>query len=168
MGKHRGSNVDHELERFARENGKRITFNAEARKRFLAFAATSSAAWSANFRDLGAAVTRMATLADGGRIGEDLVHEESARLHQQWHSPAIVGDDPVSEIMGTRINKLDRFDHVQLAEVIRVCRASRTLSEAGRTLFAVSRGERKKANDADRLQKYLARFDLTWELTRPA
>ena len=159
-------NVDHELERFASENGKRITFNAEARARFLTFATASSSAWNANFRDLGAAVTRMATLADGGRIGEDLVHEESARLHQQWHAPvgSGSGDDPLRDILGARASTLDRFDHVQLAEVIRVCRASRTLSEAGRTLFAVSRGERKKQNDADRLQKYLARFKLTWEI----
>ena len=108
----------------------------------------------------------MATLADGGRIGEDLVHEESARLCQQWHAPVGSGssDDPLRDILGARASTLDRFDHVQLAEVIRVCRASRTLSEAGRTLFAVSRGERKKQNDADRLQKYLARFELTWEI----
>ena len=37
-----------------------------------------------------------------------------------------------------------------------------SLSEAGRTLFAESRKRRRKLNDADRLRKYLARFDLTW------
>jgi transcriptional regulatory protein RtcR len=47
-----------------------------------------------------------------------------------------------------------------------VCRQSRTLSEAGRALFAVSRLARRTANDADRLQKYLARFDLDWETVR--
>ena len=35
-------------------------------------------------------------------------------------------------------------------------------SEAGRKLFAISRQERKVANDADRLRKYLARFGLEW------
>jgi sigma54-dependent transcription regulator len=39
---------------------------------------------------------------------------------------------------------------------------SRSLSEAGRALFAVSRGRRSRANDADRLRKYLARFGLSW------
>ena len=155
-------NVDHELERFARDSGKRVTFNAEARARFLAFATASSAPWSANFRDLGAAVTRMATLADGGRIGEDLVREEGERLHRQWHAPAATSDDPVAEVLGAGAEHLDHFDRVQLAEVIRICRASRSVSDAGRVLFAVSRTGRKTANDADRLQKYLTRFGLTW------
>ena len=34
------------------------------------------------------------------------------------------------------LTELDPFDRVQLAEVIRICRHSRSLSEAGRTLFA--------------------------------
>ncbi|WP_265588005.1 hypothetical protein [Sphingomicrobium arenosum] len=55
------------------------------------------------------------------------------------------------------------FDDDKLVEVIRACRSSRSLSEAGRTLFAVSRSKRKSTNDADRLRKYLARFDLDWE-----
>lgn len=58
--------------------------------------------------------------------------------------------------------KIDRFDLVQLAEVISVCRSSRSLSEAGRTLFQVSRNAKRKPNDADRLRKYLARFGLDW------
>jgi hypothetical protein len=45
----------------------------------------------------------------------------------------------------------------------RVCRASRSLSDAGRTLFAASRAQRTSVNDADRLRKYLARFGLDWE-----
>jgi transcriptional regulatory protein RtcR len=52
---------------------------------------------------------------------------------------------------------------MQLIEVIRVCRASATISEAGRTLFQVSRTRRAAVNDADRLRKYLARFSLDWE-----
>ncbi|GDY12683.1 Fis family transcriptional regulator [Planctomycetota bacterium] len=155
-------NLDFELERFAKDSGKRVTMNSEARADFLAFATAPAAAWQANFRDLGAAVTRMATLAvanQAGRIDAALVREETGRLHRQWHPPA--PDDDGLAILGQR--QLDRFDQVQLADVVRVCRRSRTLSEAGRILFAVSRQERKHANDADRLQKYLARFDLTWD-----
>jgi len=59
-------------------------------------------------------------------------------------------------------SELDPFDHVQLTEVVRVCRESRTLSEAGRQLFAVSRTKKEIPNDADRLRKYLARFGLDW------
>jgi transcriptional regulatory protein RtcR len=57
---------------------------------------------------------------------------------------------------------LDLFDRVQLAEVIRVCRNSPTISAAGRALFASSRVNKAQPNDADRLRKYLARFELSW------
>ena len=75
-------------------------------------------------------------------------------------------DDPVRALLGD--TALDRFDRVQLAEVLRVCRASSSLSEAGRALFAVSRAQRTSVNDADRLRKYLARFGLDWERARGA
>lgn len=58
---------------------------------------------------------------------------------------------------------LDPFDRVQLAYVVETCRASRSLSEAGRLLFAASRSKRASTNDADRLRKYLVRFGLSWE-----
>lgn len=61
-----------------------------------------------------------------------------------------------------RLDRIDPFDRVQLEDVIRVCRASRTLSEAGRRLFSASRQRKGKVNDADRLRKYLARFGLEW------
>jgi transcriptional regulatory protein RtcR len=159
-------NLDYELERFARDHGRRVTMNREARERFLRFASAPEAAWSANFRDLGSAVTRMATLATSGRIDEDLVREETTRLLGQWQPQTDAVDDPLREALGAKVDQLDLFDRVQLAEVFAVCLRSRTLSEAGRTLFAASRLARKSANDADRLQKYLARFDLTWEDVR--
>jgi transcriptional regulatory protein RtcR len=55
---------------------------------------------------------------------------------------------------------------VQLAEVVRVCRKSRSLSDAGRKLFYVSRTRKASPNDADRLRKYLARFGLEWDRLR--
>lgn len=155
-------NIDHELAKFGEDADRRVGFNAEARARFLAFATAPDAAWSANFRDLGAAVTRMATLAHSGRIDVGLVDEEIARLRAQWRTDEPAADDGLAPLLGERAAQLDRFDRVQLAEVVAVCRRSRTLSEAGRALFAVSRLERKQANDADRLQKYLARFGLEW------
>jgi transcriptional regulatory protein RtcR len=161
-------NLDYELERFARDTGRRVTMNREARERFLAFANSPDASWSANFRDLGSAVTRMATLATSGRIDESLVREETARLLGHWRPQTDVADDPLNEVLGAKVDQLDQFDRVQLAEVVRVCRRSRSISDAGRTLFAVSRLARKTANDADRLQKYLARFALDWDNVRGA
>jgi transcriptional regulatory protein RtcR len=57
---------------------------------------------------------------------------------------------------------LDRFDRAQLADVLRVCQLSSSLSAAGRLLFASSRARKAAPNDADRLRKYLARFGLSW------
>jgi transcriptional regulatory protein RtcR len=61
------------------------------------------------------------------------------------------------------VAQIDLFDRVQLASVIKVCRESATLSEAGRKLFGATREKRKVQNDADRLGKYLARFGLDWQ-----
>jgi transcriptional regulatory protein RtcR len=69
----------------------------------------------------------------------------------------------VIDVLGeARAAALDRFDRAQLAEVIRVARSARSLSEAGRLLFAASRAKKSSVNDADRLRKYLARFELEW------
>ncbi len=158
-------NLDYELEQYGRRRGARVTFSREARERFLAFAVSGEAAWSANFRDLNAAMTRMATLAPGGRIDAATVEEEVSRLRQAWLQGRQEGSDGevLQSVLGADCRqRFDRFDLVQLAEVVRVCRASASLSEAGRRLFAVSRQEKASANDADRLRKYLARFGLAW------
>jgi transcriptional regulatory protein RtcR len=47
-----------------------------------------------------------------------------------------------------------------------VCRKSKSLSEAGRALFAPSRARRKATNDSDQVCKYLAKFDLDWDFLR--
>lgn len=62
--------------------------------------------------------------------------------------------------------EIDPFDRVQLAHVVAVCRRSKSLSEAGRELFAVSRRKRAVTNDADRLKKYLAKFGLDFARCR--
>jgi transcriptional regulatory protein RtcR len=67
-----------------------------------------------------------------------------------------------------RLSALDRFDRIQLEEVVRVCRDARSLSEAGRVLFAASRTPRATTNDADRLRKYLARYGLTLQAIQAA
>lgn len=157
-------NIDYELEQVARSTGRRITFNHEARTRLLRFA--QHAPWPRNFRDLSGAVARMAALAPSGRITVAGVEEEIARLESAWGPAQPVAapaaeEDFIQRLLGDA--PLDLFDRVQLLEVLRVCRASRSLSDAGRTLFAASRLNRHSVNDADRLRKYLARFSLDWE-----
>lgn len=159
-------NLRYELDEYARKNGVNVTFNAEAREKFLRFATSPRALWSGNFRDLNAAVTRMATLSAGGRITVDAVDDEIARLTRQWspRSRRDDRDDVLDEFLSSEaLGKLDPFDRVQLAEVLRVCRSARSLSDAGRQLFAVSRTMKESSNDADRLRKYLGRFGLEWK-----
>ncbi|MCA8921752.1 MAG: RNA repair transcriptional activator RtcR [Planctomycetes bacterium] len=158
-------NLDHELEQTARRTGQRVTFNREAREAFLAFAARYP--WPRNFRDLSACVTRLATLAPGGRITRAGVEAEVARLEGGGHV-AGAAEGVLEEVLRpAQLAELDRFDRVQLEEVARVCRASTSLAAAGRTLFQASHRRRSTRNDGDRLRKYLAKYGLTFsELAR--
>ena len=154
-------NLDYELARYARKTGKRITFNREAKKLFLEYALDPATRWQGNFRDLNAMVVRMATLSAGGRIGLAAVREELARIRETPPAGETATDDPLPELLGAHYDeRFDRFELVQLREVIKVCRSCRTLAEAGKKLFAVSRKTKKSTNDSDRLRKYLAHFGL--------
>lgn len=160
-------NIDYELEKFSQRNNSRVSFNREARDNFLDFAVSPAATWSSNFRDLGSAITRMATLSENGRITEDGVAEEIERLRQLWKESDVEGSDAALfstfDLSEAKLAGLDRFDRVQLLDVLTVCRDSRSISEAGRKLFAVSRETKSKTNDADRLRKYLGRFGIEWK-----
>ncbi len=161
-------NLDYLLLQSGAENGQMVRFNKEARERFMRFAMSPDALWTGNFRDLSASVLRMATLADAGRITDSIVTEEIARLNRLWNQqarrPAEKDAIDLADFLGREAaESIDLFDAIQLRTVIQVCRESRSLSDAGRKLFAVSREAKAKANDADRLKKYLARFDLDWE-----
>ncbi|MFJ1300259.1 RNA repair transcriptional activator RtcR [Pseudomonadota bacterium AL_CKDN230030165-1A_HGKHYDSX7] len=162
-------NIDHLLTRAAAELGRAVRFSAEARTRYLKYARSPDARWSGNFRDLYASVTRLATLADGGRISTELVEAEIQRLTWLWAAAGEGGALPAADealLPAELAATLDLFDRLQLVAVIRVCRESRTLSEAGRRLFDQSRAQRSVVNDADRLRKYLLKFGLSWERVR--
>ena len=102
----------------------------------------------------------MAKLAQAGRITVDVVDEELQRLRRLWRRDEA---DVLRDLLGAELDALDLFDQLQLREVVRLCRRCRSLSEAGRQLFAASRSKRTSTNDADRLRKYLTRFGLSWE-----
>ena len=158
-------NLEFELEKFRKAHGHAASFNKEARQSFLKFAEARDTEWRGNFRDLNAAVTRMATLAPRGRIRTEEVEEEITRLRESWHRPGErdavqPGDDLLEKEL---LDSLDAFDRVQLLFVVGVCRKCRSLSEAGREVFNVSRTKRTVTNDADRLKKYLKKFGLTFE-----
>ncbi|MEM9763943.1 MAG: RNA repair transcriptional activator RtcR [Pseudomonadota bacterium] len=156
-------NLEHEFRKAEQTLGVRVGFNADAAQRYRAFALHPGTLWPGNFRDLGASVLRMCTLAPRGRITLAMVDQEIETLKAQWAGAADNSDHKIVRAMiGAGVEEIDLFDLAQLATVIRVCRASATLSEAGRTLFAASRTRKASSNDADRLRKYLDRYSLSW------
>lgn len=161
-------NLEFELAQASRSLSVNVTMSRQAKELFLERA--SSWTWPGNFRDLSAAVTRMATLAPGGRINEAGVTAEMDRLKSA--ASGRPGVTPPAAQLAARVlgeesaSRLDRFDRVQLEDVLGVCLTARSLSEAGRVLFAQSRTDRSSVNDADRLRKYLARFGLDFAAVR--
>ncbi len=160
-------NIEYELEQIASATGRLYRFSKEAFRLFVRFAKEPDAKWTGNFRDLSGAIARMATLAPSGRITESTVKREIERLRFSWRAlePGQDTDDEsnLEALLGNKLIDIDDFDRVQLAYVVKLCRESTSLSSAGRRLFASSRKKRKVTNDADRLRKYLARFDLDWQ-----
>ena len=158
-------NVDYELRRHETLTGRRAALAGAARRRYLEFACSPEASWPGNFRDLSASVARLAVLAEGGRIGLEQVEGEIELLRNRWARPATVPEESELDrlLPEPQRQQIDLFDRLQLEQVIRFLRRSRSLSEAGRALFSVSRARRKSVNDADRLRKYLARFGLSWD-----
>lgn len=73
-------------------------------------------------------------------------------------------DDGLSRVLpAVVLAELDLFDRLQLTEVVRVCRASRSLAAAGRVLFDTSRQQKTSVNDSHRLKQYLQKFGLTFQ-----
>jgi len=156
-------NIDYLLAQQSVEVGGKVSFNKEARQTYLRFAMSGEAQWQGNFRDLGASVLRMATLADGGRITDELVEQEIKRLQKLWGNRNEPQATELSGLLSSeQLAKLDLFDRMQLQSVLTVCKQCKSLSEAGRKLFAVSRSQRGSTNDSDRLRKYLAKFGMEW------
>lgn len=157
-------NLMFELARAEKDLGTQYGFNFDARDRYLKFCRDPATLWPGNFRDFGASVRRMCVLAARGRITRQMVEDEILRLRDLW--AAAQGDTDgklLGSVLGREAEGIDLFDRAQLAEVIRTCRNSASLSDAGRMLFAQSRSRRKSTNDADRLRKYLAKYGLDWD-----
>ncbi|MFH0785028.1 MAG: RNA repair transcriptional activator RtcR [Pseudomonadota bacterium] len=158
-------NLDYELARFSSKYGRRVSINKEARQLFLKFATSPDAVWSANFRDLTGAITRMATLASQSRITPREVKVEIQGLQRRWKNSPLDSHSNILKciLQPDQVHQLDLFDKIQLTEIIKICQTSSSLSEAGRTIFHISREKKKQTNDSDRLRKYLAKFGLDWK-----
>lgn len=159
------ANIEYELEQFTKKTGRRVQFNKEALVSFLNFAQSSQATWDGNFRDLGAAITRLCTLADSSRISVSDVKQEIERLRNSWQAETPQNGKWIlpNYLTATTINAIDAFDQHQLNHIIQVCQQHNSMASAGRALFNVSRLQKASSNDSSRLQKYLAKFDLSWQ-----
>ena len=157
-------NLLFELDRCERDLGTRVGFNADARDDYLKFALDPGTSWNGNFRDFASSIRRLCTLAPRGRITRTMVADEIARLRTSWTDTTLDGDKRlIADTLGDAAQTIDPFDEVQLAAVIRTCRQSSSLSDAGRKLFCMSRAQKTSRNDSDRLRKYLAKFGLDWD-----
>lgn len=164
-------NVDFELQRYAHQSNQKVSFNSAAKSKYLAFSLSSYAHWKANFRDLNSSITRMATLADGGRITETNVDNEIQRLQLDWNGRQQENNSDIT-LLKSALNEdvlatLDLFDFAQLANVIRVCRESRSMAEAGRKLFNKSRIQKTASNDSQRLKVFLKKYELEFKSLTP-
>ncbi len=160
-------NLDHELGEASARLGVHVTMNAQARQAYLEFGRAYP--WPGNFRDLAASVLRMATLAEGGRITAEDVALEVQVLGGGVPDRPTTEHGPlarVSLVLGERRSQFDRFELVQLEEVLAVVSRTESMAQAGRELFAVSRLRKRSSNDSDRLRKYLAGFGLEFSCAR--
>lgn len=160
-------NIDFELETFSRKSGYLVKFSRQARTDFLDFSRSPEALWSANFRDLNASITRMGTLATGGRITGEVVAEEIERLRNKWQNHSHSSQDPGAILLPfigrERLEELDYLEQVKLSALLTVCQNSRSMAEAGRTLFNVSRTQKKSSNDSHRVKQILAGYELHFD-----
>ncbi len=158
-------NLDYELENYSTKTGYLISFNKDARKKYLQFATSTEATWSANFRDLNASITRMATLANGGRITVSVVNEEIDRLQHKWQSTSNKSHTNdttlLKSILGeNKIKSLDLYEQMTLAPVLKICQSANSMAEAGRILFNVSREQKKSNNDSHRIKQILDKHQI--------
>jgi transcriptional regulatory protein RtcR len=90
------------------------------------------------------------------------VTEEIGRLQSAWAGflPMVIDDGLESLLSAEVFATLDLFDRLQLVQVVKVCKNSRSLAEAGRVLFDQSRTQKTSNNDSHRLKQYLQNFGL--------
>ena len=160
-------NIEYELRRYAQENNQKVSFNSTARSKYLAFSLSSYAEWKANFRDLNSSITRMATLASGGRINEENVDNEIQRLQLDWNgnqNNESKNENNLSKLLVKDVfESLDLFDQIQLEQVIQTCKQSKSMADAGRKLFNKSRLLKTASNDSQRLNVYLKKYGLSFK-----
>ena len=158
-------NIEYELNRYAQNTQQKVSFNSTAKSKYLSFSLSSYAEWKANFRDLNSSITRMATLSTGGRINETVVDKEIQRLQQDWNGGTNDDSNDDEELLKKTLSEeqldcIDLFEKIQLAQVLAICKDSKSMADAGRKLFDKSRLQKSASNDSQRLKTYLNKYAL--------
>ncbi len=139
-----------------------LRFRGPAKRKYLELATAGQSSWEYSLEDLHRSISRLAIESPDEGISTEMVKQEFERLNDEWALQTC--EEDILQIVPEEMRyQLDLFQKTQLMEVIRICVRSRSLSEAGRRLFASSRSRKKSVNDADRLRKYLQRFGLEWK-----
>ncbi|MFT7560365.1 MAG: transcriptional regulatory protein RtcR [Flavobacteriales bacterium] len=163
------ANIEFELERFRKKSGYRVHFNKSAKDLYLKFGRSEQALWSANFRDLNSSITRMGTLANGGRISLNEVNDEIERLKLKWGTSTSDNYSRVKSLLPPeKLDSLDNYDLEILAVIIETCKKSKSMADAGRKLFNVSRNTKASSNDSHRVKKILGKYGLIFEKIKEA
>lgn len=159
------ANLSFELGKYQAQYGEHVSFTRDAKTHYLSFALDPSTLWSANFRDLNASITRMATLSEAGRIQKEHVDEEIERLKESWSAEATQEGNSLDlqSILNSEVyQELDYIEKIELEAVLRVCIDSKDGAEAGRKLYNKSRLRKKTRNDSHRLKVYLDKYNLSF------
>ncbi|MFP3090302.1 RNA repair transcriptional activator RtcR family protein [Treponema sp. TIM-1] len=160
--------VDFFIDEWSLENNNlNITFENNALKSWLEFAATPEALWAGNLRELNHSVKKMCYYAHSGDdvITADIVQKEIHELRRSWRTragrnkpPNPGGVPPLHEtetlIPKTLLLHLHAADRLALEKIIKICRRGGSLRDAGYRLFAVP-SDTKEKNYSDLARKFL-------------
>ena len=163
------------LEQDNQRSPQRAVFDRLALEKFMTFALSPEATWRCNFRDLNSAVQRMKSRAESvenrrgkeWRISLAIVQTEIERLKEEWReieSPEgskLDSDGVLREFLSEdEIARIDLIDRVALAHALEVGKVSKSMAEAGRRLWGVSRLRKSRPNDSDIFRQFIKRFGV--------
>lgn len=166
-------NVEHEIRRQCKELNRLISFNADARKAYLAF--LMQAPLTGNFRDLGSSIQRMATLADGGRICMDDVQLEIEILTRSWGGAVASTSDGrlatdstpwADAYFGEAVADMSSLERKQVDLLLAQVVHCTSMADVGRLLLAPGQVASASFNPSDRGRKLLKQHGIDFHLAR--
>lgn len=154
-------NITYELDALQKREGVMYRFLPQSLRRYLAYATSSDALWTGNFRDLASSVERMSTLAVNGTIDDGVVDDELSTLKAAWRraSPARAGNMTSLVDLVLPDHSLNPFEQAQLNFVLSLCGEAKSYADLGRKVFADDVGK----NPSQRVRDFLVENGLSLE-----